>query len=64
MKETYRKIDCEISRVTDKAALVVIDGMEHWVPLSVCSNGHKVEDQVGETMTLLVAEWFANNHLD
>jgi len=52
----YTPIDYdECKHVTDQAALLIIDGDEVWLPLSV------VEDapEVGDSGLIDVAEWFA-----
>ena len=58
MNERYTKVDCEILRVTEKAFLIGVEGKTHWIPRSVCMNGHK-EFAVGEEALLYIAEWKA-----
>lgn len=51
--------DCDVIKVTDKAALVVYDDEQIWLPLSQMSDP---EDLVqGETgVTIGITEWIAN----
>lgn len=55
-RETY-EADCEVVRLTDEAALLNIDGDEHWVPKSCLENADDLE--VGEEATAVIHEWFA-----
>jgi hypothetical protein len=48
-------ISAEITRATDKAVLVEIDGEQHWIPRSVCLEGDMLD--VGDT-DIIVADWW------
>lgn len=48
-------IHAEITRTTDKAVLVTMDGENHWIPRSVCLDGDALE--VGDD-DLIVADWW------
>ena len=56
--ETYIKVDCKILAITEKAFLIDFEDKEHWIPRSVCMNGHK-EFHRGEEVLLYIAEWKA-----
>ena len=54
---------CTLSALTTKAALVVYDGEQHWIPLSQLAPGeeeklHKIELK-REEFTLSITEWIA-----
>ena len=52
--KTFRPVQVEeVTRVTEKAMCVRIDGEEHWMPKSQCDNMLD-EGQSGE---LLITEW-------
>lgn len=48
-------VEAEVTRTTDAAVLVTIDGDEHWVPRSVCLSGEDIQE--GDT-DLIVANWW------
>lgn len=45
----------EITRTTDKAVLIVVDGEDQWVPRSVCLDGDSLN--VGDE-DLVVENWW------
>ena len=45
----------EITKTTDKAVLIVVDGEEQWVPRSVCLDGDSLN--VGDE-DLVVENWW------
>ena len=47
-----------IKKITDKAMLVVVDGEEHWLPLSCCEEADDYEEGDMDR-TVCVAEWIA-----
>lgn len=54
---------CTLSALTTKAALVVYDGEQHWIPLSQLAEGeeaklHKIELK-HEEFTLSISAWIA-----
>ena len=61
MKEQYRKIDCLIEKVTEKAFLINIEGETYWIPRSCCMNGHK-EFEEEEDVILYIAEWLCDKN--
>lgn len=50
------RIDGTITHRTPRAILINIDGKDHWIPRSQCSE--EVDDEDG-TEYLMVSEWFA-----
>lgn len=48
-------VEADVTRTTDAAVLVTIDGEEHWVPRSVCLGGEDIAE--GDT-DLIVADWW------
>lgn len=48
-------INTEITRTTDKAVLVTIDGEDHWIPRRVCLDGDALETGDDD---LIVADWW------
>lgn len=48
-------INAEITKATDKAVLISVDGEDHWVPRSVCLDGDALA--VGDD-DLIVADWW------
>lgn len=59
MSETdYCLVDCVVTRVTEKAALLELnDGREVWVPRSCIEDG---EDTAVFDKDVAVAEWFVD----
>lgn len=54
--------ECRLRKLTAKAALVVYDGAEYWLPLAQMAEGEaeKLEDvEPTETFTLSISEWIA-----
>jgi hypothetical protein len=53
----------EVTRETDKAILVVVDGDEEWIPKSVIDDDSEVHSMKSgrDGGTMLVAEWFARS---
>lgn len=60
MKEKYRKIDCIMEKITEKAFLINVESEPFWIPRSCCMNGHK--EFVEENVTLYIAEWLCDKH--
>lgn len=57
MSSKFQEINIEqCTRVTDKAALVSIDGENHWMPFSQVESDHG-DLKVGFTGSLNVATW-------
>lgn len=55
--------ECRLKRLTDKAALVIYDGAEYWLPLSQMADGEadKLEGvEPGERFTLSISQWIAS----
>ena len=52
-----------VKRVTDKALLVEIDGVEYFVPKSVIVDGETItaESEAGDEGTMLVKGWWARD---
>lgn len=61
-RESYTDVLCVIRAVTAKAYRIETGvGDFHWVPRSVCMNGHK-EYAVSDTPTLKIADWFVEKN--
>ena len=52
-----------IKAVTKRAALVYIDGSDHWIPLSCISEEDLDQLEVGLVLELSVVEWFYNKEI-
>lgn len=53
--------DVKALRMTDKALQCLIDGEEHWVPLSQLDDDSEVYDDTLNSMgTLIISTWMAD----
>ena len=63
-RESYTDVACTIKAAPSSGkALLIVDkhDEDHWVPRSVCMNGHH-EFVVGDDVTLKIADWFVEKN--
>ena len=61
-RESYLDVACKILAVPSTGKSLLIEdkvGNEHWVPRSVCMNGHHKFNS-GDDVVLKIAEWFVD----
>jgi hypothetical protein len=56
----YRRVACEVVAQTDKAVLVQVAGVEHWLPLSQLDPEQDVPE-IGNLGVVYVQEWVADD---
>lgn len=56
----FVEISCQVRIKTDKAICINDGANEAWIPRSQIEDPDPEDMQIGETITLLIPEWLAN----
>jgi len=58
MSDDYTDVLVTVVRLSERAALLEVDGEQEWVPFSLLGGG-LAERHVGQTLTVEIAAWKA-----